>query len=119
MPADADGPVFAEPWQAVAFALALNLHDAGRMTWTEWAQSLGAVLAETAARGEPDDGTRYYHHLLVALERIAVTKHLVADIELEGRKHAWETAYISTPHGQSVELPSVQKPDGGDVEQRC
>jgi hypothetical protein len=32
-PRDADGPVFAEPWEAQAFALAVALHERGVFTW--------------------------------------------------------------------------------------
>jgi hypothetical protein len=44
LPSDETGPVFAEPWQAQAFALAVQLSDAGYFTWTEWAETLGAEL---------------------------------------------------------------------------
>ena len=56
LPRDADGPVFAEPWQAQAFALTVRLHEAACFTWTEWADTLGDVLREVRARGEPNDG---------------------------------------------------------------
>lgn len=109
LPADAEGPVFAEPWQAEAFALAVRLNESGCFTWTEWAASLAGVLKEVAARGEADDGSRYYDHWLVALERLVTAKKLVTIQELEQRKGAWEAAYIATPHGQPVELPAGSK----------
>ena len=34
-PRDAEGPVFAEPWQAQAFALAVKLSEQGHFTWKE------------------------------------------------------------------------------------
>ena len=37
IPRDADGPVFREPWEAQAFAMALVLHERGLFTWSEWA----------------------------------------------------------------------------------
>ena len=37
---DAEGPVFAEPWQAQAFALAVKLSEQGHFTWKEWAAAL-------------------------------------------------------------------------------
>jgi len=46
LPRDEDGPVFAEPWQAQAFALALQLHEQGAFTWTEWAAALSEHHAE-------------------------------------------------------------------------
>ena len=41
LPRDDDGPVFREPWEAQAFALAVALHERGVFTWPEWAQALG------------------------------------------------------------------------------
>ena len=35
IPHDADGPVFAAPWQAQAFAMALTMYDRGLFTWQE------------------------------------------------------------------------------------
>jgi nitrile hydratase accessory protein len=104
LPRDAAGPVFAEPWQAQAFALTVRLHEAGRFTWPEWAGALAAVLREAVDRGEPDDGTHYYEHWLVALERLATAKRLVDAAELAQRRHDWEAAYLATPHGQPVAL---------------
>lgn len=104
LPAGPDGPVFAEPWQAQAFALAVRLSDTGAFTWSEWAATLAGVLSNATARGEPDDGTRYYEHWLVALEHLATAKNLVGATELHRRKHAWEDAYLHTPHGHPVEL---------------
>ena len=40
VPRDEDGPVFREPWEARAFAMALALHEAGVFTWKEWAETL-------------------------------------------------------------------------------
>ena len=95
---------FAEPWQAEAFALAVSLSKAGHFTWQEWSETLGAELAAAAARGEPDDGTRYYEHWLAALERLAVTKRLTERADLLTRKDAWAAAYRATPHGKPVTL---------------
>jgi nitrile hydratase accessory protein len=104
LPRDAGGPVFAEPWQAQAFALAVKLSEQGHFTWTEWAATLGAELKAAAERGEPDDGSRYYHHWLAALERLVTAKGLTDRASLETRKLAWADAYRHTPHGQPVEL---------------
>ena len=72
LPRDEAGPVFAEPWQAQAFALAVKLSEQGHYTWTEWAGALSAQLQAAARRGEPDDGTRYYEHWLAALEVLVI-----------------------------------------------
>ena len=60
------GPVFAEPWQAQAFAMAIKLSEQGHFTWKEWAAELAAELKRAEDRGEPDDGTHYYEHWLAA-----------------------------------------------------
>src|SRR4030095_9168141 len=66
LPRDEGAPVFAEPWEAQAFALAVKLSEQGHFTWKEWAAALAAELKAAADRGEPDDGSRHYHHLLPA-----------------------------------------------------
>src|SRR6202048_5449042 len=76
LPRDADGPVFAEPWQAQAFALAVKLSEQGHFTWKEWGVELAAELKAAEDRGEPDDGTHYYEHWLAALERMVTRKRL-------------------------------------------
>lgn len=104
LPRDEGGPVFAEPWQAQAFALAVKLSEQGHFTWKEWAATLAEELAAAAARGEPDDGSRYYDHWLAALERLVQSKGLVDLAALAARKEAWADAYRHTPHGKPVEL---------------
>jgi nitrile hydratase accessory protein len=104
LPKDDGGPVFAEPWQAQAFALAVRLSEQGHYTWTEWAEALGAQFSAAAARGEPDDGSHYYDHWLAALEQLVAEKNLTNSDQLRERKQAWVEAYNRTPHGQPVEL---------------
>jgi nitrile hydratase accessory protein len=104
LPRDEGGPVFAEPWQAQAFAMAVKLSEQGHFTWKEWAAALAEELKAAADRGEPDDGTRYYHHWLAVLERLVTTKRLSDPAELLARKEAWADAYRHTPHGKPVEL---------------
>jgi len=96
--------VFAEPWQAQAFALAVRLSEQGYFTWKEWAAALAAELKAAADGGEPDDGSRYYHHWLAALERLVTDKGLADRPALLARKEAWADAYRHTPHGKPVEL---------------
>ena len=74
IPRNADGPVFREPWEAQAFAMALALHERGLFTWTEWAATLGDEIKRAQAAGDPDTGETYYRHWLAALERIVAEK---------------------------------------------
>jgi len=103
LPRDESGPVFAEPWQAQAFALAVRLRAQGHFTWSEWAAALGAELDAAARRGVPDDGSRYYEHWLAALELLVEEKRLASGTELLERKDAWTAAYEHTPHGEPVQ----------------
>jgi nitrile hydratase accessory protein len=100
LPRDAEGPVFAEPWQAQAFALAVQLSAEGAFTWAEWAKALARELATDPT----DDGSRYYHHWVAALEALSAGRGLAALAELANRKAAWAAAYERTPHGRPVEL---------------
>lgn len=101
---DAEGPVFAEPWEAQAFALAVALSTQGYFTWKEWSTALAQELRAAADRGERDDGSRYYHHWLAALERLVTAKKLSSTRTLLERKEAWAEAYRRTPHGKPVQL---------------
>jgi nitrile hydratase accessory protein len=109
LPRDEGGPVFAEPWQAQAFALAVKLSEQGHFTWKEWATGLAEELQAAARRGEPDDGSRYYEHWLAALERLVTAKGLTDQTALATRREAWAAAYRTTPHGTPIEL--ARKPD--------
>jgi len=104
LPRDAEGPVFEAPWQAQAFALAVKLSELGYFSWTTWAATLAEEIAGADARGDSDDGSRYYHHWVAALERLVADRDLIDLTALTERKDAWAEAYRHTPHGQPVEL---------------
>ena len=105
IPRDGDGPVFRAPWEAQAFAMAVMLHDRGYFTWTDWSARLADEIAAATARGDADDGTRYYRHWLVTLERLVSDLDIVPAADLRARFKAWEEAARSTPHGQPIVLP--------------
>ena len=104
LPCDENGPVFAEPWQAQAFAIAVQLSAEGYFTWPEWTTALGAQLQVAVECGEPDDGSRYFEHWLAAIEHLVAEKKLTDLNALRERKEAWVDAYRHTPHGRPVEL---------------
>ena len=104
VPRDADGPVFREPWEARAFAMALALHEAGVFTWKEWAETLGAQIKRAQAEGDPDTGETYYRHWLAALERIVAEKGVTDAGTLRKYFDAWDHAADRTPHGTPIEL---------------
>jgi nitrile hydratase accessory protein len=107
LPQDQEGPVFKEPWEAQAFALAVRLSEAGYFTWPEWAAVLSQEINKAQQRGDPDFGNTYYHHWLNALENLCNQKGLVQVVDLLRRKEEWRQAYLHTPHGKPVELGNV------------
>jgi nitrile hydratase accessory protein len=104
IPRNAEGPVFREPWQAEAFALALSLNERGRFTWKEWAATLGDEIRKAQAAGDPDTGETYYWHWLATLERIVAEKGLADATTLARTRDAWQRACERTPHGTAIEL---------------
>ncbi len=104
MPRDQEGPVFAEPWQAQAFALAVRLSETGVFSWSEWVAALTKEIKQAQDHGDSDLGHTYYDHWLNALERLCAEKSLVAPSDLQARKEEWRYAYLHTPHGQPVAL---------------
>jgi nitrile hydratase accessory protein len=97
-------PLFAEPWEAQALALAVALQQAGAFTANEWADALGAAIKRAQAAGDPDDGSTYYRHVLAALEQLVHDKGIAGFDILAARKADWVAAYERTPHGKPVEL---------------
>jgi nitrile hydratase accessory protein len=110
LPRDKDGPVFNQPWEAKAFALAVRLSEASCFTWPEWVRIFSQEVKAAQERGDPDLGDTYYQHWLNALERICAAKGLVGREDMRRRKAAWRRAYLNTPHGQPIDLATAFKP---------
>ncbi len=108
LPQDREGPIFNAPWEAQAFALTLALYEKGFFTWQEWADSLTQAIRDAQAVGDPDTGATYYHHWLVALERMTERKGLLNAPALVERTEAWRRAAARTPHGQPITLKNAE-----------
>jgi nitrile hydratase accessory protein len=104
IPVDGDGPVFREPWEAHAFAMALMLHARGLFTWTEWAATLADEIRRAQGAGDADTGETYYRHWLATLERMVATKGVASPATLGRYRDAWDHAAERTPHGMPIEL---------------
>src|SRR6266478_4937268 len=104
LPRDADGPVFREPWEAQAFAMALTLHERGLFTWNEWAATLADEIKRAQAQGDADTGETYYRHWLATLERLVAEKGVASADTLTRYRDAWDHAADRTPHGSPIEL---------------
>ena len=90
-----DPPVFAEPWQAQAFSLAVTLNERGLFTWSEWTAAFAAELKSDAD---------YFEAWLRTLEKMTVAKGFAHASELEALAKAWMEAAEATPHGKPIVL---------------
>jgi nitrile hydratase accessory protein len=108
IPRGEDGePVFSAPWQAQAFAMAVEAHGKGLFTWKEWAEALGAALKE----GEAEPGNNgYYGGWLTALETLLQRKRIVSESEIRERHDAWDRVARATPHGEPIVLGREDRP---------
>jgi nitrile hydratase accessory protein len=97
LPKDDNGPIFAAPWEAQAFAMAVKLNEAGVFSWSEWTETLGAELEAAPRR-------TYYESWLAALEKLVETKGIMTEPERLQRIAAWERAAKATPHGAPILL---------------
>ena len=97
LPQDESGPIFAAPWEAQAFAMAVKLNETGVFTWTEWAEALGAEI-----KAHPQ--APYYECWLEVLETLVERKGLMAQAERLHRIGEWDRAARATPHGQPIDL---------------
>ena len=96
IPADLDGPVFREPWEAQIFALVVRSHERGAFTWTEWAECLSATIAAARRGGEADLGDTYYQHWVDTLETLLIEKGVAS----ADRLHALEHEIAERPTGR-------------------
>lgn len=101
MPTHEDEPVFREPWEAQAFALAVTLNENGVFTWSEWAKFLSSELRSA----DPlPDGSDYYFHWLTALQKLMVSKGVTNAPEVDELTTSWQRAALATPHGRPILL---------------
>lgn len=104
IPRDDAGPVFREPWEAQAFAMALALHERGLFSWPEWAAALADQIKRAQAAGDPDTGETYYRHWLATLEHLVDAKGVASTATLHRYRDAWDHAADRTPHGMPIQL---------------
>jgi nitrile hydratase accessory protein len=96
-----DAPVFAEPWQAEAFALVVALHERGLFSWAEWAEGLSREVKQPGAAA---DGSDYYECWVRALETLLAAKGVAATSDIDRLSEGWQRAAHATPHGKPILL---------------
>ena len=97
-------PAFEEAWQAEVLAIADTLVQNGMFSAGEWSDALGAALESAAADGAVDNQETYYRCALQALETLVASNSEIDQQAMAGKREDWEQAYLSTPHGQPVNL---------------
>jgi nitrile hydratase accessory protein len=87
-----DDVVFAEPWEARAFAMAVTLFENGRFSWNEFREHLVEEIARAdsaAALGDaPVEAGAYYECWLRALEKLLGARGILSAAEIERRAEA-------------------------------
>ena len=101
---DEQQPVFAEPWEAHAFAIAVKLSEKGLFKRSEWTDVLAEEIKKAKDQGQPDFGNTYYQFWLSALETILLEKNILKKSDLNSKIEQWRHTYLSTPHGNPVKL---------------
>ena len=81
--------IFAEPWEARAFAIIVNLAQAGHFAWGEWVDCFSQEVARAAAAeasGAP--AKTYYEQWLDAAETLLVAKGVTSRPQLLAKRFA-------------------------------
>lgn len=94
---------FAEPWQAQLFALTVALNEAGRFSWSEWAEVFGPRVKDVGA-------DRYWQVWSEALQAILEGRGIASAPEVAALTRRWQDAARATPHGQPVVLSAADRP---------
>ena len=77
MPGQSGEPVFNEPWEASAFAIAVSLNQAGAFEWTEWVDVLSKEIKKAEASESGSGEGKYYLTWFAALEKLLVSKKML------------------------------------------
>jgi nitrile hydratase accessory protein len=97
-------PAFDEPWQAQALAIADTLVQQQLFSANAWSEALGGALEQANARGDEDTQLTYYRCVVAALEKLVADHSDIDPQAMIDKRKDWERAYLSTPHGQPVNL---------------
>ncbi|UNK39305.1 nitrile hydratase accessory protein [Shinella sp. H4-D48] len=105
LPVSTEGePVFAEPWQAQAFAMTVRLHEQCVFTWAQWAEALSR---EVHRPGRAVDGADYFDCWVAALSSLLSERGVVSEAEQSVLSDRWARAAEATPHGMPILLENA------------
>ncbi len=108
LPRDEDGPAFAHPWAARAFAIVVKMFEQKHYGWPEWVDTFSAEIRAPGHYKRPhaDDAEplvgdaarvdeNYSELWLAAAERLLADKGLVSKEELDSRVSELAAAQVS------------------------
>jgi nitrile hydratase accessory protein len=101
IPRECGEAVFAEPWEARAFAMAVHLNEQGLFTWPQWAERFGAAIEANTHAGDP---LTYYQVWMATLEDVVEANGIADKDARQKRDNEWLAAAARTPHGKAIEL---------------
>lgn len=93
--------VFNEPWEARAFAMAVELNEKGVFSWSEWGNIFSANLKVNSQSQQP---ASYYRVWMKTLEQLVEAKEISNRKERLSRQAEWQEAAERTPHGRPIVL---------------
>jgi nitrile hydratase accessory protein len=100
-------PTFAEPWQAQAFAMTMQLSKRGAFTWADWVEVFSTEIRTHPAQPGEGSNEAYYRQWLAALETILTERGLASTEEISHMQQLWCQAYLNTPHGLPIVLENA------------
>ena len=80
---------FAEPWEAKAFAIIVELSQAGHFSWSDWVDCFSKeVAAADAIEATGAVSKSYYEQWLNAAETLLIEKGITSQAQLQARRFA-------------------------------
>jgi len=86
------------------FAVTVALNEAGRFDWSDWAARFSDTLKRNGLERELNGGDDYFQAWLETLEALLAEQGAALPKDVQKLHDAWEEAYLTTPHGQPVNL---------------
>ena len=80
---------FAAPWEAKAFAIIVEMAQAGHFTWSDWVDCFSKeVAAATAIETAGGSAPGYYEQWLNAAETLLIDKGITSKAQLAAKRFA-------------------------------
>ena len=102
------GPVFANSWEAEAYAIGNILVKQGVVSCKEWMDRMAEAIREAQQAGDADTGETYYLHWCRALEGLCIERGMISKEAYQELLDRWQLAIANTPHGVALSLENAE-----------